>query len=168
MVGILHRDLDRRILTVNKRFCELVGRTPQELDGLPLETITHPDDAVRNAAQYAAHCKTGTPFQIEKRYVRPDGSNIWCAVHVSFVRDANGNVQSAITVAQDITERQLAEQALRESEANYRHSIELSPQIPWTAAPDGTIEEVGPLWSSLTGRNAPQNSRQRMARGASS
>jgi diguanylate cyclase (GGDEF)-like protein/PAS domain S-box-containing protein len=156
MVGILHRDLNGRVLTVNKRFCDLIGRIPEELNHLPLRAITHADDAARNAEQFRAHCKTGTPFQIEKRYVRPDGSDVWCAVHVSFVRDANGNVQSAISVAQDISERRLAEQALRESEENYRHSVELSPQIPWTARPDGSIEEVGPLWYALTGHGVLQ------------
>ncbi|MET0364185.1 MAG: EAL domain-containing protein [Sphingobium sp.] len=41
--------------------------------------------------------------------------------------------------------------ALTESEQHYRASVDLSPQVPWTASPDGGIEEVGPLWEQLTG-----------------
>lgn len=37
------------------------------------------------------------------------------------------------------------------SEEHYRSFVELSPQVPWTANPDGTIEEVGPRWVQLTG-----------------
>ncbi|MCE7795982.1 EAL domain-containing protein [Sphingobium sufflavum] len=38
-----------------------------------------------------------------------------------------------------------------ENEEHYRSFVELSPQVPWTARPDGRIEEVGPRWESLTG-----------------
>ena len=34
---------------------------------------------------------------------------------------------------------------------HYRSAIELSHQIPWTAAPDGSIEQASPLWLALTG-----------------
>lgn len=50
----------------------------------------------------------------------------------------------------DHDQRALAE-ALTESQQHYRWSVELSPQVPWTAAPDGAIEEVGPRWADLTG-----------------
>ena len=50
-----------------------------------------------------------------------------------------------VSVVSDVT-------AVRESEEHYRHAVEANPQIPWTAAPDGAIEEVGPRWESVTGR----------------
>lgn len=156
MVGILHRDISHRILMVNDYFCALVGRPAEMIDGLPMESFTHPDDVEENSRQHRAHQRTGTPFQIEKRYVRLDGSVVWCAVHISFVRDEKGKVCSTITVAQDITARKLAEQALCESEEHHRCSVALSPQIPWTAGPDGSIEEVGPLWLKLTGYSDEQ------------
>ena len=49
---------------------------------------------------------------MEKRYVRPDGSAVWCDIHVSFVRAGDGSVDSAIIVVEDITARREAEQAL--------------------------------------------------------
>jgi diguanylate cyclase (GGDEF)-like protein/PAS domain S-box-containing protein len=48
----------------------------------------------------------------------------------------------------------LLSQALTESREHYRWSFELSPQVPWTAAPDGAILEVGPRWFDLTGMPA--------------
>ncbi|MDB5705979.1 MAG: hypothetical protein JWN66_3095 [Sphingomonas bacterium] len=154
MVGILHRDLDGRVLMANDRFCELVGRSAAELDRLPAYAVMHPDDVPRVEERFRTQLRAGAPYQIELRYVRPNGSEIWCAAHVSFVRDEQGAIQSIVTVSQDTTRRRKAEQALRESREHHRHSVELNPQLQWTAKPDGSIEEVGPLWTSLTGGSA--------------
>ena len=151
MVGIVHRDLEGRALVVNDHYCTLVGRTAKELEALPARAYVHPDDLARNEGRYRRHLESGMPFQIELRYVRPDDSVIWCETTFSFVRDDSGAIQSTVTVAQDITRRRRAEQALSESREHHRHSIELNPQLQWTAHPDGSIEEVSPLWRSMTG-----------------
>jgi diguanylate cyclase (GGDEF)-like protein/PAS domain S-box-containing protein len=115
VVGIMHRDLDRRVLMVNQRYCEIVGRSREELDGLPMQAFTHPDDHDWNTALFQKGLGSGEPFQIEKRYTRPDGSSVWCAVSVSFVRDDTGKIVSMITVAEDISDRKQAEEKFRES-----------------------------------------------------
>ena len=99
MVGILHRDLNQQVLMVNQRFCDILGRSRDELNGLPMQAFTHADHIEANLALFQQHVQTGEPFQIEKRYLRPDGSSVWCAVNVSFVRDDAGKVVSTITVA---------------------------------------------------------------------
>ena len=48
-------------------------------------------------------------------------------------------------------EHRKAEQALRESEEHYRYSVELNPQIPWTADPQGDVLNMSPRWCNLTG-----------------
>ncbi|MEK7342855.1 MAG: EAL domain-containing protein [Pseudomonadota bacterium] len=48
-------------------------------------------------------------------------------------------------------EARLLAEALTESREHYRWSVDLSPQVPWTASPDGGIQEVGPRWFELTG-----------------
>lgn len=156
MVGIVQRDVEGHVLMANDHYCALVGRSLDELENLPAKAYLHPDDLARNEGRYRHHLETGTPFRIELRYVRPDDSVIWCEVNISFVRDDAGQIRSIITVAQDITRRRLTEQALRESREHHRHSVELNPQIQWTARPDGSIEEVGPLWVSLTGTSPDQ------------
>jgi diguanylate cyclase (GGDEF)-like protein/PAS domain S-box-containing protein len=113
MVGITHRDLNGRVLMVNDRFCEIVGRSKKDLHHLSMEDITHPSDSPDNARLLAQHLPSGTPFQIEKRYVRPDGSIVWCAVNMSFVRNEAGHVVSMISIAQDITDRKAAEEKVQ-------------------------------------------------------
>jgi len=115
LVGIMHRDMNGRVLMVNQRYCDLVGRTKEELDGLPIEAFTYEADLASNLAVLRKHRATGKPFQIEKRYVRPDGSLVWCAVTVTFVCDETGKPVSMISVAEDIDSRKQAEEKARES-----------------------------------------------------
>ncbi|PZU08224.1 MAG: GGDEF domain-containing protein [Sphingomonas sp.] len=150
-IGILHRDLDLRVLMVNDHYCELVGRSVEDLDGLPAEEFTHPEDRAHSAALFRERIANGEPYRVEKRYIRPDGSAIWCSVDVSFLRDELGQTVSTISVARDITVRRAAELELRESEEHYRYTVELAPQITWTATPTGMIEEVSPRWATTTG-----------------
>ncbi|KAB0268524.1 EAL and GGDEF domain-containing protein [Microvirga brassicacearum] len=151
MVGILHRGMNNEVLMVNQRFCDIVGRRWEELDGLPMRDFTHPEDFPNNLAVFEEHRERGEPFEIEKRYIRPDGTATWCAVNVSFVRDETGEVISTITVAQDTDKRKRAEEQYRESQENFRYLVELNPQIPWIADPKGRTVEISSRWLSLTG-----------------
>jgi PAS domain S-box-containing protein len=50
----------------------------------------------------------------------------------------------------------IAEAALRESEAHYRHLAEFSPHHPWMAGPDGRCLDVSQRWLNLTGLTREQ------------
>jgi diguanylate cyclase (GGDEF)-like protein/PAS domain S-box-containing protein len=65
--------------------------------------------------------------------------------------DEKGNCAALVGMCQDITDIRAAEHQLRESEENLRHTIELSPHIPWMAAPDGSIIDIGPRLFESTG-----------------
>jgi diguanylate cyclase (GGDEF)-like protein/PAS domain S-box-containing protein len=112
MVGILQLGPDRQVLIVNERFCGIVGRTEEELKKCDFEDYTHSEDAIWSKPLLDRHWGSGEPFHVEKRFLRPDGSIVWCEVAVSFVRTSSGEVESCIVVAQDISSRKAAEEAL--------------------------------------------------------
>jgi diguanylate cyclase (GGDEF)-like protein/PAS domain S-box-containing protein len=105
LVGILHRERSGRILHVNRACCEMMGRSPDELATTPVAQLWHPDDSAAAAAHHAEHLATGTPYSAERRYLRPDGSVVWCQIQVSFVRGEDGEIESSIVVMLDTTRR---------------------------------------------------------------
>lgn len=119
-VGVIQCELDGRFLLANRRFCEIVGRTADELLTLRVADITHPDNRDSDAALRRQLVVDGVPFFVEKRYLRPDGSEVWVNVNVSLMESADGTRHQLIGVAQDITERKLAEASLRHKEADLR------------------------------------------------
>lgn len=121
-VGVIQCELDGRFLLVNQRYCEIVGRSSDELLTLRVPDITHPDDRDSDVALRHRLVADGVPFFVEKRYLRPDGSAIWVSVNVSLMRSADGTRQQFIGVAHDISERKIAQeqQALLVRELNHR------------------------------------------------
>jgi diguanylate cyclase (GGDEF)-like protein/PAS domain S-box-containing protein len=110
-VGIAQVSLDGRYLQVNRKFCEIVGYSEQELIGQDSMNITYPDDqeqVLRNRKLLTE----GTHNSIvrEKRYVRKDGRIIWAKRTISLARDAAGNPLYTIRVVEDITDRKEIEQ----------------------------------------------------------
>jgi PAS domain S-box-containing protein len=76
-------------------------------------------------------------------------------VHEPAVREWK---RSEAAMARDVAERSWAaveraesEQRLRESEDHYRHTVELNPQVTWTALPDGQLNRVAKRWEDWTG-----------------
>jgi PAS domain S-box-containing protein len=121
-VGVIQCELDGRFLLVNKRYCEIVGRSADELLTLRVPDITHPDDRESDALLRQRLVADGASFVVEKRYLRPGGLAVWVSVNVSLMRSADGTRQQFIGVAQDITARKAAQeqQGLLVRELNHR------------------------------------------------
>jgi PAS domain S-box-containing protein len=136
-VGVLQCELDGRFLLVNRRFCEIVGRTADELLTLRVPDITHPDNRATDAAMRQRLVADSVPFFVEKRYLRPDGSEVWVSVNVSLMRSTDGTRQLLIGVAQDITERKIAEASLRDREADLRLVLDSATDGVYCVDTDG-------------------------------
>ncbi|QRK07625.1 PAS domain S-box protein [Archangium violaceum] len=113
LVGIAHTDLSGRFVLVNQRYCEIVGRTQEELLNLRMQDLTHPDDVGGNLELFQRTTQGGPPFIIEKRYLRPDGSIVWVNNSVSALMNAEGRAHLLMAITQDISERKRSETQLR-------------------------------------------------------
>ena len=107
-VGVAQMDVEGRLEMVNPRYCEIVGRTAEELVGTRMLDFTHSDDVASNDALFRSLLAGGPAFNVETRYARPDGSLVWVSNHISLIHDDFGKPAGAVAVVLDITQRKSA------------------------------------------------------------
>ncbi len=121
-----------RFVQVNRRYCEIVGLTPDQMAATDFMTITHPEDLQADMADMEQLKQDRfRSYSKEKRYLRPDGSLVWVNLTVSPMWAPGEKVNTHIAVVEDITARRQAEEGLRESEARYRTLFEDAPIALW-------------------------------------
>jgi two-component system cell cycle sensor histidine kinase/response regulator CckA len=98
--------------------CRILGLPSSESAGGTdgVLALVHPDDreAVRRAS--LAAITAGQPQGIEHRIVREDGRVRWVQVKAHVIRDTNGVALRIVGTVQDITERRVLEEQLRQSQ----------------------------------------------------
>lgn len=144
-------DPNGNVLEVGPRWRELMGTTREEALGLGSADTIHPDDVEGTLQRWSHSIRTGEPLDSTIRLRLKDGSYQWFRTRAAARRDASGQIVRWYGVIENIDEQVTAQLKLQESEENYRHIIELSPQIPWTADAEGNILEIGPRWLELMG-----------------
>ena len=112
--GILEAEPGGRFTMVNDHFCEITGFSREELLTLRMQDLTHPEDLPRHLELIASIVAGGPPYEIEKRYIRKDGSVIWIHKSVSAIRASDGRAKSLIAVVIDITKHKQTELALQQ------------------------------------------------------
>jgi len=117
-VGVAQADVGTgRLVQVNQRYCEIVGRSRQELEQLTFIAITHPHDRP-GTMESTQQLKTGAirEYTQEKCYLRKDGVEVWVNLTVSAMWAAGETPDYIIAIVQDITERKLLEGQLRQAQ----------------------------------------------------
>jgi PAS domain S-box-containing protein len=99
-----------RFLQANAAYSRMLGYTEDELRALNFAELTHPEDLTLNL-KLRDEMLTGEreSLVMEKRYVKKNGDIVWTRHSVAAVRTAGGEVTTFIVVAEDFTERKLAE-----------------------------------------------------------
>ena len=157
-VGVSETDpATGRLLRVNEQFARILGYTAAEVVGKTIVEITHPDDRPAHSENYSRLARGETAcYEIEKRFVRKDGTILWAHVTVNLVRDAAGRPLRTVAITVDITERKRAQEALREQEERLRFVMDSMPQKIVTVKPSGETDYFSPQWTEFTGLSAEQ------------
>nr|WP_298100454.1 PAS domain S-box protein [uncultured Shinella sp.] len=108
--GIAVGDLSGNLISVNQRYCDIVGRRMETLIGSRMQDITFLEDLPDNEYLFSRLLATGESFEIEKRYVRGDGSLVWVSNSVSAIRDEHGEISQAVAICIDIGARKHAQE----------------------------------------------------------
>jgi PAS domain S-box-containing protein len=124
-VGATEVDMDTgRFCTVNRRLCEMVGRTERELLATTFHRITHPEDRhLHLEKETLLQAGKIGHYSLEKRYIRKDGKPIWLNLTVSPLWKPGEKPGRNIVVIEDITERKQAEVALQRLHDNLEQRV---------------------------------------------
>ena len=139
-VGIAHVGVDGSWLRVNKRLCEIVGYSREELLRKTRQAITHPDDLKAELDQFdpLMRGEIGT-YSIEKRYVHKDGHIVWINLTTALQRDEGGQPLYCISIIEDISARKRAEQTVSESETRMRALLDASEDEILLVSTEGRV-----------------------------
>ncbi|HXH78083.1 diguanylate cyclase domain-containing protein [Nocardioides sp.] len=104
-VGMTLVDLDHRFVEPNKRLCQMLGYSADELTNLSFHDVTHADDQTLDLA-LLDQLVAGEidSYELEKRYVQQDGSVLWGRLAVSVLRDESGGLAYFVSQIEDVTE----------------------------------------------------------------
>jgi len=111
-----------RFVRINRKFCDIVGYSPEEMLGRDFQSITHPDDlgnSLNNTARLLSE-EVGS-YTVEKRYIHRNGTIVWVNLTVSPLWATGEERGFHVAVVEDITERKRAEESLQRSNARISH-----------------------------------------------
>ncbi len=104
-IGMAFVSLKGEFVEVNHSLANIVGYTKQELIQLTFQDITHPDD-LKKDLEYVQKMLDGSLnyYQIEKRYIRKDGSIVPILLFVSFVYNQDGTPKNFLSQIVDMSD----------------------------------------------------------------
>ncbi len=112
-IGTALLSAEGRFTRVNTALCELLERPMLELLGADVRDLTHPGDVdVERPLMGELLGGERRSYQLDKRFLRLDGSSVWVCVSVSLVRTPEGDPERFVVHVQDITDRKASEAEL--------------------------------------------------------
>lgn len=118
--GIALVGIDGKCTKVNSALCEILGYSEAELLEMNFQSLTHPDDLDSDLRQFNEIMNNSIrSYQIEKRYIRKEGTPIWTRVSTFMVRNHENMPLYCILQIENIDENKKAAFALKESQERF-------------------------------------------------
>jgi PAS domain S-box-containing protein len=143
----------QKVIYVSPAYKEIWGRSIQDLYKSYEEwsKSIHPDDTEYARESFAKIVETGGGEPREYRIVRPDGTVRWISDRGFAIQGEDGQVQRIAGIAEDITERYQAMEALRASEEKYRTALEANPDPVVVYDIEGKVVYFNPAFTRVFG-----------------
>jgi PAS domain S-box-containing protein len=156
-IGMALTDAEGRFLSVNEALCAMHGYSSDELLKMRWQEVTHADDvATDESAMRKLIAGDVDSIQLEKRYVHKDGHLVWGHLSVSTVRGNDGAPLHFVAQIQDITERRHADEALRQSQEQFRNAFSSAAIGMALVAPTGRYLQVNDALCDIVGYSAAE------------
>jgi len=145
-VGVWRSDRQGRVVYENRRMAEVLDIDPGVLIGADsdervrlhrAEGRIHADELARIMVDFELAVQERLTYTLEFQWARRDGSKRWLLLRAEPELDAKGEFVGHVGTVNDITERKLSEEALRESEQRFHTLAESLPVGVWRTDPSG-------------------------------
>jgi PAS domain S-box-containing protein len=123
-VGVFRTDARGDYVYVNERWCEVAGLAPEEAYGDGWARGLHPDDREPVREEWYRAATENLPFELEYRFLRPDGVTTWVLGQAVAQRGESGQVEGYVGTITDVTVRRRIEEVLERSEARFYSLVE--------------------------------------------
>jgi PAS domain S-box-containing protein len=130
-VGIYRTDAEGQCTYVNPAWSKVADLSPGEARGRGWLKGLHSEERDSIGDQWRASVQSGGSWGFEYRFQQPSGTERWVYGVAAPIRSSDGGVTGYVGVNVDITERRLAENALREAESRLRTIFGASPVAIW-------------------------------------
>jgi PAS domain S-box-containing protein len=141
---------------INRRWLESTGQAMGDALGWDWGSVVHPDDLARYVDEWHAALAAGKPMESEARLRRADGKYRWWLIRNVPLRDELGNIVKWYGTAIDIEDRKRAEEALRQSEEQWRDVFENNPTMYFMVDAAGKVIAVNPFGAEQLGYNVDE------------
>jgi PAS domain S-box-containing protein len=148
--GIVMADTEARMVFVNDRWSEIFGYSLEEAGHITIFDLVFPEDRARMAERWQSR-KRGVKESYEFRFRRKDGSPIWALIGAAPRLDPKGKFLGTLVMVTDITERKRAEEALRQSERQFKSTFENAAIGIAHVALDGRILQPNSRFCEIAG-----------------
>ena len=131
-LGTWEWNVDTGETMFNERWAEMIGYNLEDISPISVKkwnSFTHPEDLEKSEAALAEHFKLKTDFyQAEVRLKHKDGHWIWVLDRgkvISWTKD--GKPEWMFGTHQDVTEKKILENELKQNVTQFKNVFELSP-----------------------------------------
>ncbi|WP_414624194.1 PAS domain S-box protein [Calothrix sp. CCY 0018] len=136
--AIFVKNLQGGYVIANKTTSEWLGTTVERIVGKQ-DTELFPSEIAENIARVDKQVLREGESITYSEQIPARGMLVTLLTTKYLWRDEQGNTTGVIGISRDITERHSFEEALRESELNFRTLANTMPQLVWTSLPDGSL-----------------------------
>ncbi|MFH0736335.1 MAG: PAS domain S-box protein [bacterium] len=148
--GIITLNSDGRITFINQQMAALLNYSVQEMLGQKFESFIVEEQLNEHKAQMKIR-ESGEDSVYERCLKGKDGKRHWVLISARAIINAEGKFEGSFGMLTDITERRMAEEALRASEALYRAILNASPDDITVSDMNGRILMVSPKALTIFG-----------------
>ncbi len=152
--SIMITDTQGNIEYINPKFAQTSGYTEEEVIGKNPSILKSGE---QSDTEYKGLWKTiiaGKEWKGELHNRKKNGELYWESVSISPLRDPEGNITNFLAVKEDITERKLTEDALRESTELLSTIIQSEPECVKRLDKDGILLDMNPAGLSMVGADS--------------